>query len=146
MAEFPKHLPSLNCEQKCPHSRECAQHGSAGDYRSEGGLTPILKRVPAGGFECSGIDHNEQNGCITEVKGKLYYWRHPLAGEGFEEKDMIPYMSHSERQEKHKSAMEQIIAKQKEIGGGEMAEIAIKFIIEEGLEIEFADFIKIKGF
>lgn len=41
-----KEINGLNCTEKhCKFSRKCANHDSAGDYRSEGGFTPeiILK-------------------------------------------------------------------------------------------------------
>ena len=33
----------IECLSKtCPHKRKCANHESAGDFRSEGGFTPLL--------------------------------------------------------------------------------------------------------
>lgn len=40
-------------EDNCHYRRECANHQSAGDWRSEDGLTPDLKKNVDGEWECS---------------------------------------------------------------------------------------------
>lgn len=35
----------LNCNSgDCPFRRECAQHETAGDFRSEGGFSPVVEK------------------------------------------------------------------------------------------------------
>lgn len=38
-------LSYLECRSECPLDRECANHTTAGDFRSEDGFTPNLKKV-----------------------------------------------------------------------------------------------------
>jgi hypothetical protein len=40
------------CEADCPYSRDCANHTTAGDYRTEDGLTPDL-HLELDGWKCS---------------------------------------------------------------------------------------------
>lgn len=32
----------IACKEECPHSKECANHDTAGDFRSEDGMTPNI--------------------------------------------------------------------------------------------------------
>jgi len=40
-------------DDTCPHRRNCANHCSAGDFRTEDGSTPDLKETASGNWQCS---------------------------------------------------------------------------------------------
>lgn len=48
------------CYESCPLSRECANHTTAGDFRSEDGMTPDLKWN--GQWLCTKEDTERNNG------------------------------------------------------------------------------------
>lgn len=48
-------------DHTCPLWQECANHVSAGDFRTEGGMTPAL-RIHNGVFECTMENTNANHG------------------------------------------------------------------------------------
>ena len=52
------------CEDKCSHSRECANHTTAGDFRSEDGLVPDLRQVAPDCWRCSKQPKHSLQGAI----------------------------------------------------------------------------------
>ena len=53
--EFTKPYHAIICEAcNCPYQRECANHDSAGDFRTEGGFSPELT-LKNGEVHCSTI-------------------------------------------------------------------------------------------
>jgi len=57
-------------EESCMHKRECANHKTAGDFRSEGGMTPHLSFVDGEWF-CEKEDTEFQEGAMLLREGKL---------------------------------------------------------------------------
>lgn len=51
----------------CYHKRECSQHTTAGDYRSEDGMTPDLKIIQ-NYVCCSKTDTEINDGCLKLTK------------------------------------------------------------------------------
>jgi len=51
------------CQVECPFASECANHTSAGDYRTEDGLTPDLHKV-GDHWECSQQPKDHHSGAI----------------------------------------------------------------------------------
>jgi hypothetical protein len=61
----------LNChEENCPHTRECALHITAGEFRSEGGMTPFI-RPKDGSFQCSKASDPTRSGSLVWHDGQL---------------------------------------------------------------------------
>ncbi len=52
---------NVNCEEECLYKYSCANHASAGIYRSESGFTPELLII-ADKFYCNTIDQNPNYG------------------------------------------------------------------------------------
>lgn len=59
------------CQAQCPFDRECANHISAGDYRTESGLTSDLHRVGK---------HWECSQCPTLNLGAILIDKSPIVG------------------------------------------------------------------
>jgi hypothetical protein len=61
--------------EQCAHTKECANHNTAGDFRSESGELPAAF-VEEKGDElrvvCPAELSNQRGGCLTLVKGVLY--------------------------------------------------------------------------
>ena len=67
MCGFGRNLNPI-CEESCYHQSECANHTTAGDFRSEGGFTPNLLLGDDGSWTC---DKQETNSI-----GMLAWSRH----------------------------------------------------------------------
>jgi len=84
--------PSTNCNEKCTFERSCANHVSAGDYRTEGGVTPKLTILPNGNvgcrtyyYECEDGESHEttpvnhtQEGCLILQDGVFILYEQKL--------------------------------------------------------------------
>ena len=80
MIEIPLHGNFPDCRMEtCPFCRECANHCTAGDFRTEGGFTPQLT-VEIEKVFCTGVAEDRGEGALTTqmVNGKrlLYYAPH----------------------------------------------------------------------
>ncbi len=58
-------------DDDCPHNRECANHSSAGDFRTEGGMSPDIKKFN-GQLCCTKQDTGIQHGFV-DSRG-ISYW------------------------------------------------------------------------
>jgi hypothetical protein len=65
-----EHTPLCRiADSQCPYTKECAQHYTAGDFRSEDGMTPDLE-LQNGVWHCSKT-RRENNGMLFVENGKL---------------------------------------------------------------------------
>jgi len=66
----PKSCAAVQClEDDCPWKKVCANHASAGDFRTEGGSRPVLK-LKQGEIFCDTF-HSEGNGYEPHEEPKL---------------------------------------------------------------------------
>jgi hypothetical protein len=58
------------CKNDCPFDRECANAGSAGDYRSESGLTPDFVKNEDSSITCHGCGDMEEGMRLFDDNGR----------------------------------------------------------------------------
>jgi hypothetical protein len=62
------------CHAECPLSRECANHHSAGDFRSEDGFTPALEFDPMGKYWTCTMKETNSHGMLILKHGRYVSW------------------------------------------------------------------------
>jgi hypothetical protein len=71
-------------DAQCVSTRECANHETAGDFRTEDGLTPDLRQV-GGAWECSGNPRDHDGAVLAGGKlarPKIVVWNGKMMREG----------------------------------------------------------------
>lgn len=63
----------LECKETCPYDRECANHESAGDFRTDDGLVPTLTKVE-GGYHCDRNPKRTGGGAILSDGNQTNAW------------------------------------------------------------------------
>lgn len=56
----------IDCNENCPFSRSCANHTTAGDYRTEGGFTPEVALID-GDIYCATHDQPISEDSVYQV-------------------------------------------------------------------------------
>jgi len=59
------------CQSVCPHSKNCANHISANEFRGTVGMTPDLKQVVKDSWRCHQDPKEELKGAIL-IDGRFY--------------------------------------------------------------------------
>jgi hypothetical protein len=63
--DFKLYANTIEClSEDCPLRKECANHYTAGDFRSEGGMTPALRFVGHDDLECTQKDSGVYEGLV----------------------------------------------------------------------------------
>lgn len=64
----------IMCEaDDCQQERECANHCTAGDFRSEDGMTPDLALI-SNNWHCTKKDSKQRNGALIFKDGNIQLW------------------------------------------------------------------------
>jgi hypothetical protein len=72
---FPRKI-DIVCKENCAHWQECAQHCSAGDFRSDAGQSPSVELIRSEDNEliliCNGLS-NQRKGAVLIENDELIY-------------------------------------------------------------------------
>lgn len=79
---------------ECPHARDCANHTSAGDHRTEGGETPRLVVLDNNSGVCYGPYDGVRGFLERNAKGEYF-----TENKYYEEYTALPYHPHDSQQD-----------------------------------------------
>lgn len=97
---------------ECPHTRECANHATAGDFRSEGGPTPKLVVLSENEGECEGPYEGHRGYLKYDKKTKRY----SVSGYPYDEDTPLPRHGRRPERELNQNVLRKIVVERNEDG------------------------------